>query len=142
MESALNAGATIADEASRPIHCIGLISAVKSPTEVLSAIQDYLNAWPVDRVARLQSMDCGLAPFDHNQRPSPIHDVHELGRIGDAIQHRCVALRQSQIAPAAELIELSEIFYIATRMAEALNSPEFKARLLAGGPPATMLNLL
>jgi hypothetical protein len=94
------------------------------------------------RIVRLQSMDGGWAPFNHAQKPSQIHGVDDLRRVSDAIHRQCVALRQIQMAPTPELIELGEIFFIATRMAEALKSPEIQAHLFAKGPRAGMANLL
>lgn len=119
-----------------------LIAAAEVPTEVLRAIQGYLNAWPKERVKSLQRMDGGWAPFDKDQMPSEVNGVRDLRRIREAVHRQCVALRETRVQLTPELIELDEILFIASQLAESMKAPEFKARLPAATRRSRLLNLV
>ncbi|MGA8051640.1 MAG: hypothetical protein WCA09_15790, partial [Burkholderiales bacterium] len=87
-------------------HFLELIATAEVPAEVLSAVQDYLNAWPKERVANLQRVDGGWAPFDHDQTPSQVHSVRDLWRFRDAVHSQCIALKQARLQLTPEILEL------------------------------------
>lgn len=119
-----------------------LIAAAEAPADVLSAVQGYLNAWPKERVERLQTIDGGWAPFDQNQMPSQVNGVRDLRRIRDAVYRQCAALRQARVELTPELMELDEILFIAVQLAESMKAPEFKTRSPAATARSRLLNLL
>ena len=119
-----------------------LIAAAEVPAEVLRAIQGYLNAWPKDRVKSLQRVDGGWAPFDEDQMPSEVDGVQDLRRIRDGVHLQCVALKQARVQLTPELIELDEVLFIASQLAESMKAPEFKARPRAATGRSRLLSLV
>jgi hypothetical protein len=124
------------------LHYLELIAAAEVPTEVLSAVQGYLTAWPKERVGNLQRVDGGWAPFDQDQMPLHVNGAEDLKRIRDAVHRQCVALRQARVQLTPELIELDEVLFIATQLMESMKAPEFKARLPVATGRSRLLNLL
>ena len=108
------------------LYYLERVTSAKSPAEVLVAIQDYLAAWPKERVERLQKVDGGWGPFDTSQRATDINGVRDLRRIRTDIQRQCGALRAAGLQPNAELAELDEIVLVATQAAEAFKFPGFQ----------------
>ncbi len=124
------------------LHFLELIATAEAPEEVLRAVQEYLDAWPKERVANLQRVDGGWAPFDHDQMPSRVHNVEDLRRFRDAVSSQCIALKQASLQLTAEILELDEILFIAVQLTESMKVPEFKARAPAAGRRSPLLNLL
>lgn len=97
-----------------------LLSGARESADVVAAVREYLAAWPPPRVANLQRVDGGWAPFDAGQRPTPLHRPADLHRIRDAVRVQCASLLGAGVTPAAELVELEEFLSLAcARLAEA-----------------------
>ena len=124
------------------LHFLELIAAAEAPAGVLSAVQDYLNAWPKERVANLQRVDGGWAPFDQDQTPSQVENVADLKRFRYAVRSQCVALQQARLQLTPEIMELDEILFIALQLTESMKVPEFKTRAPAARNGSRLLNLL
>jgi hypothetical protein len=90
-----------------------LLAGARGSAEVVAAVREYLAAWPPARVANLQRVDGGWAPFDAGQRPIPLHRPTDLHRIRDAMRVQCASLLGAGVAPAAELVELDEFLSLA-----------------------------
>ena len=135
-----NAQTTIAPH--QPLHFLELIASAEGPLEVLSAMQSYLNAWPKERVANLQRVDGGWAPFDNGQKPLPVGSIDDLTRFQDAIRRQCVALKQANMQLTPEIVELDEMLSIAIRFAEATRSTAFKEHSPPSSPRSALLRLL
>jgi hypothetical protein len=112
-------------------HFLELIANAEGPAAVLAAVQSYLNAWTSERIARLQEMDGGRAPFDRDRRALPVSTVGRLSLFRDRIRHQCAALKQVGMQLTPELVELDEILSVATQMAESRKAPDFKERSAA-----------
>lgn len=104
------------------------IGGAQTPAGVVQAVQRYLDAWPRDRVERLQRVDGGWAPFDMRQRASRVNGIRDLRRLRDAVHRHCAAMGEAGIALTPELVELDEVFFIAAQMAERLEAAEFQTR--------------
>ncbi|MGA8004460.1 MAG: hypothetical protein WCA17_00010 [Burkholderiales bacterium] len=115
-------------DAQNLLHYLELIAAAEAPADVLDAVQRYLDAWPKARIKALQKIDGGWAPFSQRQAPSRINGVRDLRRVRDAVYGQCAALRQAGVQLTPELMELDEILFVATRLAESMRTPEYKAR--------------
>lgn len=124
------------------LHFLELIAAAEAPAGVLSAVQDYLNAWPKERVANLQRLDGGWAPFEQDQTPSQVENVADLKRFRDAVRSQCIALQQARLQLTPEIMELDEILFIALQLTDSMNAPDFKPRAAAVGTGSILLNLL
>ena len=79
----------------------------------------------------MQKIDGGWAPFDQDQTPSRINGVRDLWRVRDAVYRQCAALRQACLQLTPELMELDEILFLATQLAESMKMPEYKAHTRA-----------
>jgi hypothetical protein len=126
----------------QPLHFLELIASAEALPAVLSAMQSYLNAWPKERVANLQRVDGGWAPFDNGQKPLPVGSIDDLTRFQDAIRRQCDALKQANMQLTPEIVELDEMLSIASRFAEAMGSAEFKGHSAAGSTRSALLRLL
>ena len=125
-----------------PLHFLELIASAEGPLAVLSAMQSYLNAWPKERIANLQRVDGGWAPFDNGQKPLQVDTIEDLTRFQDAIRRQCVALKQANMQLTPEIVELDEMLSIASRFAEAMRSTEFKEHSSASSTRSALLRLL
>jgi hypothetical protein len=110
------------------LHYLEFIAVAEDPAEVVAAIRRYLAAWPKERINNVQMIDGGWAPFDMSQKPSPVNGTQDLRCIRDAVHGQCIGLRKAGLALTPELMELDEIFFIATQMAESLQAPGYKTR--------------
>jgi len=93
---------------------ICLLAGAREALDVVAAVRDYLAAWPPERVARVQRVDAGWAPFDQEQKPTAVYRATDVHRICDAVHGQCVALRDSGMALTPELLELELFFLLAT----------------------------
>jgi hypothetical protein len=109
-------------------HFMELIANADGPAAVFDAVQSYLSIWAPERIARLQKMDGGRAPFDRDRRPLPISTVGRLSLFRDRIRHQCTALTQVGLPLTPELVELDEVLSAATQMAESRKAPELNER--------------
>ena len=110
------------------LHFLELIAAAEAPLEVVAAIRSYLAAWPKERILSVQTVDGGWTPFDQNQEPSQVNGIQDLRCVRDAVHRQCIALREARMVLRPELVELDEILFIATQMADSLEAPGFKTR--------------
>jgi hypothetical protein len=110
------------------VHFLELIASAEGPAAVLAAVQSYLSAWTPERIARLQEMDGGRAPFDRDRRALPVSTVGRLSLFRDRIRHQCTALKQVGMPLTPELVELEDLLSVATQRAESRKAPEFKER--------------
>lgn len=118
-------------ERQQHFHFLELIAKAEGTAAVLAAVQSYLNTWTKERIARLQKMDGGRAPFDRHLGPLPVSTVGHLSLFRDRIRHQCTALKQVGMQLTPELIELDEILSVATQMVESRKAPELKERSAA-----------
>jgi hypothetical protein len=81
---------------------------------VVVAVQDYLHSWTQERVARLQKMDGGWAPFDRQRRAQRINSAAAIHCVHNAIHAHSNALREVNLAPTPELLELEAFFSAAS----------------------------
>jgi len=87
---------------------------------IIEAVQLYLASWSKDRIANVQKIDAGWAPFDVSQRPLHVNGEPDVRCIRDAIHCHCMALREAGVALTPELVELDEYFFLANEMLEHL----------------------
>lgn len=110
---------TVFASRARPDRFVCLVSAARGASEVLGAVRAYLEAWPPDKVASVQKVDAGWAPFDESRRPVPVQRPADLRRICDTVHGQCAALRGAGVPPAPELLELDLFLFLAcTKLAE------------------------
>ena len=118
------------------------VAAAEEPLAVLEVTQDYLRAWPRERVANLQRIDGGWAPFDSDRNPLPMSTVGRLELFQQAVHRQCLALSQANLRLTPEIMELDEMLTIATRFARTISGPDFKERSAKIVTRASILNLL
>lgn len=123
-------------------HFLERVAAAGESFAVLKITQDYLLSWPKERVANLQLVDGGWAPFDRDQNPLPVNTLGHLDRFQEAVHRQCVALSQASMQLTPEIIELDEMLTIANRFAKAAGTPEFKERSAKVHKRAPILKLL
>lgn len=92
---------------------IGRISAARRTSAVLEAVRAYLGSWPAERVARLQCVDAGWAPFDEHQQPLRVNTVADIEDVFRDVHQHCMVLRQSGLELCPELLELDWVLLFA-----------------------------
>ncbi len=97
---------------------LGLIANAKGTSAIIEAVQLYLASWSKERIANVQKIDAGWAPFDVNQRPLHVNGELDVRCIRDAIHCHCMALREAGVALTPELLQLDEYFFVASEMVE------------------------
>ncbi len=97
---------------------LGLMAKADGTSEIVEAVQRYLASWSMERIAKVQKIDAGWAPFDLSQRPLQVYGALDVRCIRDAVHCHCMALRESSVAPTSELVELEEFFFAANEMVE------------------------
>ncbi len=103
-----------------------LLAGAREALEVVQAVRDYLAAWPAERVARMQRVDAGWAPFDENQHPAALFRPKDVLRSYHAVHLQCLDLRAAGMALPPEILELERYFYFAS-----LKLSEFEPQLPA-----------
>jgi len=109
-------------------YYIELMARADGIPAILDAVQNYLASWSKERVASLQKIDAGWAPFTAAEQPLEISDALSVRCIRDAIHHQCIALREVRVALTPELVELEEFFHVATEMVENFGCTPMQAR--------------
>lgn len=107
---------------------LGLIGSANSTSAMIEAVQLYLASWSMERIAKVQKIDAGWAPFDLNQRPLQVNSALDVRCIRDAIHCHCMALRESSVRPTPELVELEEFFSPPTRCSRAASELNRRGR--------------
>ena len=90
-----------------------LLAGAQGTPDAVAAVRDYLAAWPAQRVARVQRVDAGWAPFDEKQKPAPLYRPGDVHRIRDAVHGQCLALRGAGVILTPELLELDLFLFLA-----------------------------
>lgn len=103
-----------------------LVAKAQKVSDIVDALRAYLSRWPAARVARVQLIDAGWAPFDECQQPVAIVGRLDVRQIYDAVHGQVVSLRESGVAPTPEFLELELILFFADLMLADLE-PEFPA---------------
>jgi hypothetical protein len=98
---------------ARPDRFVCLVSAARDGAALIDAVRDYLADWPAQKVARLQTVDAGWAPFDENQRPTALYKPADLREICETVHGQCSALRSAGLSLAPELLELDLFLFLA-----------------------------
>ena len=107
---------------------ICLLAGAREALDVVAAVRDFLALWPSERVARVQRVDAGWAPFDQDQRPTAVYRATDVHRICNAVHGQCVALRDAGVALTPELLELDLFFFLATAKLAQLEPQPAPAR--------------
>ena len=125
-----------AERAFEPLEDAGryvsLLAGARSASDVVTAVRGYLAAWPTARVANLQRIDGGWAPFDADLQPTPLYRPADLQRVCDAVHGQCVALRDAGMALTPELLELDLFFLLATAKLAQLEPQPARSSVLRG----------
>lgn len=108
-------------------HYIELMANADGIPAIFNIVQSYLASWSKERIANLQKIDAGWAPFDIGGQPLEVNDALAVRCIRDAIHHHCIALREARVALTPELVELEEFFHVATEMVETFGSTPMRA---------------
>ena len=103
---------------------LGLIGSANSTSAMIEAVQLYLASWSMERIAKVQKIDAGWAPFDLNQRPLQVNSALDVRCIRDAIHCHCMALRESSVRPTPELVELEDFFFATNEMLQSSSRVE------------------
>lgn len=99
------------------------LSQARGGPEVMESVRDYLAGWTAERVARIQRIDAGWAPFDEYQRPAPLFRPADVRKICDAVHEQCAALSGAGVAPVQELLELDQFLRFACAKLEEFAPP-------------------
>lgn len=97
-------------------HVLVLMAKARKASDIVDAVRAYLSRWPAARVARVQMIDAGWAPFDERQLPVPIIGSLDVRQIYGAVHGQVVSLKESGMAPTPEFLELELIFFFADFM--------------------------
>jgi len=92
---------------------IGRLSAARKTSAILDAVRAYLDSWPAERVARLQCVDAGWAPFDEHQQPLQISTAADIEDVFRDVHQHCTVLRKSGLELCPELLELDWVLLFA-----------------------------
>jgi hypothetical protein len=128
MEIAMDTAEHVLDSLGWLHRYIGAMATASAAYQVVDAVRSYLRAWPAERVAGVQKLDAGWAPFDDSQHPLPVADASDIHRIHRALHNQCTALRASGMEPTAELLELRLLFFFASHTLEDLDTVVESAR--------------
>jgi len=103
-----------------------LMARARKVSQLIAAVRAYLASWPPARVARVQMIDAGWAPFDEQQQPVAVIGPQDVRQIYDAVHDQIVSLKESGVAPTPEFLELELVFFLAQRLLQDLE-PDFPA---------------
>lgn len=109
-------------------YYIDLMARADGVQAILDVVQSYLASWSNERIANVQKIDAGWAPFNSGEQPLEVGDALTVRCIRDAIHHHCIALREVKVALTPELVELEEFFHVATEMVENFERTAMQAR--------------
>jgi hypothetical protein len=106
--------------ASEMDRFVVLMSRARKVSELVVAIRTYLSSWPVARVARVQAIDAGWAPFDERQQPLAILGPQDVRQVYDDVRDQVVSLKAGGVAPTPELLELELVLFLAQLLLDDL----------------------
>jgi len=86
------------------------------PAAILDIVRAYLRSWSPERIAKLQTIDAGWAPFDEFQRPTEVCSAADLRGIASAVHSQCKALKASPLELTLDLLELDRFLFVANQM--------------------------
>ena len=118
----------VLDMPTKMDYYLGLMATAQGPSEIIEAVRRYLASWTQERIAKVQKIDAGWAPFDVSQRPMQIDGALDVRCFRDAIHCHCMALREARVALTPELVELDEFFFAASEIVEDLGRVPSQAR--------------
>lgn len=124
----------VPDAPTKMAHYVGIMAKANGTSAIVEAIQGYLASWSKERIASLQRVDAGWAPFDVNERPLQVNGALDVRCIRDAIHCHCMAFRETGMALTPELVELDEFFFIASEMVENFGLVPSQTRAAAIAP--------
>ena len=127
----------VLDAPTKMTYYFALMAGADGAAAIVEAAQDFLGSWSKERIASVQKIDAGWAPFDVHQQPMQIVGALDLRCIRDAIHCHCMALSEAGVALTPELVELDEFFFVASEMIESSGPGAAQARMPAMGVPAT-----
>jgi len=128
----MNAAQSEADSPDGLQRFIRQLAQARMRSDVVEAVRQYLDAWPAERIARIQRIDAGWAPFDAQQHPSPPLGSADLCKIREAVHGQCAALTSARVAVDPELLELDLYLTLACRKLEDIPPEPVPARPAAG----------
>ncbi len=86
------------------------------PSGILDIVRAYLCSWSPERIAKLQRIDAGWAPFDEFQHPTEVCSAADLRGIGSAVHNQCKALKAIPVELTLELLELDRFLFVANQI--------------------------
>lgn len=120
------------------------MTKARTAAEIVEIVQQYLANWPADRVASVQKLDGGWAPFDQDQQPVPVYGTIDISHISAALRDQREALAATRVELPPEFLELDLFFFVASLMldnleANACSVParNFPSRRRAAAMPAS-----
>ena len=99
---------------------VALMARARKVSELIVAVRTYLCSWPAARVARVQTIDAGWAPFDEQQQPVAVVGPQDVRQICDDLRDQIMSLNASGVAPVPEILELELVFYLAQLLLDSL----------------------
>ena len=90
-----------------------MLAGARGTSDVVAAVREYLAAWPPACVISVQRVDGGWAPFDANQKATPLYRAADLRKICDALDVQRASLLGAGVAPAPEFLELDRFLALA-----------------------------
>ena len=124
------------DEPSRLVFYVESMASANGISRILQAVQEYLDSWPKARIADLQKIDGGWAPFDERQQPLQMFSGAAVHSIRNAIHAHCIALQEAGMEPSPELLELEEFLSVASKMIEGCGEAASQRRTQATRTPS------
>jgi hypothetical protein len=119
------------EAASEMDRFVVLMSRARKVSELIVAVRTYLSSWPAARVARVQAIDAGWAPFDECQQPVPVVGPQDVRQIYDDVRDQVVSLKAIGVAPTPEFLELELVFFLAQLLLDDLEQDFPVARTAA-----------
>ena len=108
----------VLDVPTKMDYYLVLMARAQETRAAIEVLQQYLASWSKERIANVQKIDAGWAPFDMSQRPLQVNGALDVRCIRDAIHCHCMALREASLALTPELVELDEFFFMASEIIE------------------------
>jgi len=101
------------DPLEDPDRYVRILAGARGAADVVASVRDCLAAWPRERVANMQRVDGGWAPFDANQQPMPPYRSADVHKICDSVHGQCASLQGAGVAPSPELLALDNYLCLA-----------------------------